>query len=75
MYRESDLLVIDEGTSALDKETQSRIINSLNVLKNNPTIIMVAHRIEILENFDVIYELKNAQLKRFFPNNYLILNI
>ena len=66
LYRESDLLVIDEGTSALDKETQSRIINSLNILKNNPTIIMVAHRIEILENFDVIYELKNAHLKKIF---------
>lgn len=66
LYRESDLLVIDEGTSALDKETQSSIINSLNILKNKPTIIMVAHRIEILENFDSIYELKNAQLKKIF---------
>lgn len=66
LYRDSDLLVIDEGTSALDQQTQSKIIKSLNDLKSKPTIIMVAHRIEILEDFDAVYELKNNRLKIIF---------
>ena len=63
LYRDSDLLVIDEGTSALDQQTQSKIIKSLNDLKSKPTIIMVAHRIEILEDFDTVYEVNKNRLK------------
>lgn len=64
LYRDSDLLVIDEGTSALDQKTQSYVINQLNMLKNSPAIIMVAHRVEILENYDAIYEVKDGYLTR-----------
>ena len=64
LYRDSDLLVIDEGTSALDRKTQSDVINQLNMLKNRPAIIMVAHRVEILENYDAIYEVKDGYLTR-----------
>jgi ABC-type bacteriocin/lantibiotic exporter with double-glycine peptidase domain len=56
--------VIDEGTSALDRKTQSDVINQLNMLKNRPAIIMVAHRVEILENYDAIYEVKDGYLTR-----------
>ena len=64
LYRNSDLLVIDEGTSALDKETQSNVIDALNNLKNKPAILMIAHRIEILNDYDAIYELKDGSLKK-----------
>ncbi len=64
LYTQSDLLVIDEGTSALDKKTQSNVIDSLNNLDNKPAIIMVAHRIEILDDYDAIYELKDGMLKK-----------
>ena len=65
LYRDSDLLVIDEGTSALDKFTQSEIIKALNNLENKPTIIMIAHRIEILDDFDNIYEVIDGTLKDY----------
>lgn len=64
LYRNSDLLVIDEGTSALDKKTQADVISGLNQLANRPAIIMVAHRIETLENYDAIYELSEGVLKK-----------
>jgi len=63
LYRNTELLVIDEGTSALDKKTQANVINALNELENKPAIIMIAHRIEILENYDVIYHLEDGILK------------
>lgn len=65
LYRDSDLLVIDEGTSALDKFTQSEIIKALNNLENKPAIIMIAHRIEILDDFDNIYEVIDGALKDY----------
>ena len=64
LYRETDLLVIDEGTSALDRQTQESIIKNLNVLVNSPAIIMVAHRIEILDKYDAIYEVKDGSIVR-----------
>ena len=64
LYRETDLLVIDEGTSALDRQTQASIIKNLNALVNSPAIIMVAHRIEILDKYDAIYEVKDGSLVR-----------
>jgi ATP-binding cassette, subfamily B, bacterial PglK len=64
LYRNSDLLVIDEGTSALDKKTQADVISGLNQLANRPAIIMVAHRIETLDNYDAIYELSEGALKK-----------
>ena len=64
LYRNTELLVIDEGTSALDKKTQANVINALNKLENKPAIIMIAHRIEILENYDVIYHLEDGILKK-----------
>ncbi len=64
LYRNSDLLVIDEGTSALDKKTQSNVIDALNNLENKPAILMIAHRIEILNDYDAIYELKDGSLKK-----------
>ena len=64
LYRNTELLVIDEGTSALDKKTQANVINALNELENKPAIIMIAHRIEILENYDAIYHLEDGILKK-----------
>lgn len=62
LYRETDLLVIDEGTSALDRQTQADVLEQLNSLENRPAIIMVAHRIEILADYDAIYEVKDRSL-------------
>ena len=64
LYREADLLVFDEGTSALDSTTQKRVIHALNELPNSPTILMVAHRVEILENYDFILRVEGGRVFR-----------
>ena len=62
LYRDSDLLVIDEGTSALDACTQAEIVQNLNMIDSRPAIIMIAHRTEILAGYDAIYEVRDRSV-------------
>lgn len=50
IYRESELIILDEATSALDVETEKSIVQSLNKLPKELTIIIVAHRLSTLRN-------------------------
>ena len=62
LYKSANVIVFDEATSALDNETESAVIEAINSLDNNMTIIMVAHRISTLKECDLIYRLKNGKI-------------
>jgi ABC-type transport system involved in cytochrome bd biosynthesis fused ATPase/permease subunit len=55
IYRDSDLIVLDEPTSAIDNLNELRIIDYL--LKLDKSIIMVTHNIEIAKRFNKVYEI------------------
>jgi ABC-type transport system involved in cytochrome bd biosynthesis fused ATPase/permease subunit len=55
IYRDSDLIVLDEPTSAIDNLNELRIIDYL--LKLDKSIIMVTHKIEIAKRFNKVYEI------------------
>jgi ATP-binding cassette subfamily B protein len=63
LYKDSEILILDEATSQLDKYTESRILNSIKNLKNIKTIIMIAHRENTFENCDYVYSLENNSLQ------------
>ena len=62
MYRESEILVLDEFTSALDEKTEKKIIE--NIFKLKKTIIISSHRVSTLKYCDHIYEVSNNQLNK-----------
>ena len=62
LYKKAKVIVFDEATSALDGETEGDVMNSIDLLGSELTILMVAHRITTLKNCDYIYELKNGEL-------------
>ena len=64
LYRKSEFLVLDESTSSLDYETESKILEVINNLNPNLTIIIVAHRLNTLENCNRIFKISNGHLKR-----------
>lgn len=65
LYKNSEILLFDEITSALDHETEDAITQSIaNLGKLNKTVIIVAHRITTLKYCDRIYELKNGKIIR-----------
>jgi ABC-type bacteriocin/lantibiotic exporter with double-glycine peptidase domain len=48
LYNQPEILILDEGTSALDTETENYIMESVAHLKGKLTIILVAHRYSTL---------------------------
>jgi ABC-type multidrug transport system fused ATPase/permease subunit len=66
LINRSQLLLLDEVTSALDNETSSLITNQLLEL-NNTTRIMITHRLdeEVLNKFDQIIVMKNGKIVEF----------
>ena len=57
LYKKADILVLDEATNALDQKTEYRILKSLMSLDKKLTIIMVTHRLSILNFFDKVIKL------------------
>lgn len=62
LYLNPDILILDEATSSLDIKTESEILNVLDNLKNDKTIIAIAHRINTLKNCKKIILIKNSTL-------------
>ena len=54
LYYEPKILILDEATSALDAITEKLIMNSLDNLEYKKTIILITHRLSIIENCDLI---------------------
>jgi ATP-binding cassette subfamily B protein len=55
-------LVFDEATSALDSNTELAVMEAIENLDSDLTIVIIAHRITTLGNCDVIVELENGKI-------------
>jgi len=62
LLKKFELLVIDEGTSALDIKNENDIIKNITCLNKTSTIIFVSHKKNLSKYFDLVYELKNNKL-------------
>ena len=63
LYHNPRLLVLDEATSALDNQTEQAVMDAVNNLSKNITIILIAHRLSTVKICDEIYLLNNGELK------------
>ncbi|MBZ7929321.1 ABC transporter ATP-binding protein [Campylobacter sp. RM10532] len=54
LYKNPDLLIFDEATSALDNESEKAIMQTIESLKKERLILMIAHRLSTVENADKI---------------------
>ena len=57
LYKQSNVLIFDEATSALDNETEQAVIESIEELGRDLTILIIAHRLTTLKVCDVIVKL------------------
>ncbi|MEM6963220.1 MAG: ABC transporter ATP-binding protein [Bacteroidota bacterium] len=62
LYFNPEVLVLDEATSALDSITEQEVINSLKLLPQNITTILIAHRLSTVRHADQIYILKEGKI-------------
>ena len=63
LYVKPKLLIIDEGTSALDGLTEQYITDSIFAMTNDMTIVLIAHRLSSIKNADVIYYMDKGLMK------------
>ena len=62
LYNNPDVLVLDEATSSLDTETEHGVMQAVQALRGDKTVIIVAHRLSTVEYCDRLYRLENAQI-------------
>jgi ABC-type multidrug transport system fused ATPase/permease subunit len=62
LYHNPQILILDEATSALDNQTEQAVMEAVNNLSKNVTIILIAHRLNTVKNCDIIYKLDKGRL-------------
>lgn len=62
LYSNPEILIFDEATSALDNSTEIEVMKSIDGLKGQKTLILVAHRISTLKNCDKIFTLDKGKI-------------
>jgi len=62
MMKKSSIILLDEATSSLDSETESKIQDALNILTKNKTTIVIAHRLSTILNSNSIYVIDKGKI-------------
>ena len=63
LYNEPKLLILDEATSALDNITEQMIMNSINNISSDITIIIIAHRLTTVRECEKIFLLNKGEIE------------
>ena len=63
VYQNPDILIMDEATSNLDKETEGYLQNAIKKFHNKKTIIIIAHKLNTIKDCDIIYVIDKGQVK------------
>lgn len=72
ILKDTPIILFDEVTSALDKESKKNIEETINKISKNKTVIVIAHTLDSIENFDNIVCLKDGGIVEEGSHNDLI---
>jgi ATP-binding cassette, subfamily B, bacterial PglK len=64
LYNNPNVLILDEATSALDNQTEQAVMDAINNLGKNITIILIAHRLSTVKKCDKVFLLEGGKLKK-----------
>lgn len=64
LYRGADVIVLDEATSALDEATEQSVVDGINALGPDVTLLIVAHRLSSLRGCDELIKLERGAVLR-----------
>lgn len=58
LYNDPKILILDEATSALDTDTENALMEAIDKMHGNRTLIIIAHRLTTIKNCDRIYRVE-----------------
>jgi len=64
LYNNPSILIFDEATSALDNDTEKAIMQSVENLHGQKTMVIIAHRLTTIENCDHVFQVKDSNIIR-----------
>ena len=64
LYRNSEILILDEFTNQLDNVTEKKILSIINNLKKKKTIIIVSHKNEPMQLCDTVYKIHDQKIDK-----------
>jgi ATP-binding cassette subfamily B protein len=64
LYKQANVIIFDEATSALDNETEQAVMQAIENLSQDLTLLIIAHRLTTLRNCNQIIELGDGGIKR-----------
>ena len=74
MLKKSQIILLDEATSSLDAETESKIQEAINFLTKNRTTIVIAHRLSTILSSDKIYVIDSGKVAGEGTHEELLIN-
>ena len=73
LYKKADVIIFDEATSALDNETEQAVMEAIESLSKELTLLIIAHRLTTLKNCTEIVELGNGKIMRIGSYKEIVL--
>jgi len=64
MYKKSDIIIFDEATSSLDNNTENKLLNEIEHLKDKYTIVTITHKSNVAKRSSKIYEIRENRLSK-----------
>ena len=62
LYKQASVLVFDEATSALDNATERSVMDAIDALNRDLTMVLIAHRLSTVQSCDIIIELEQGRV-------------
>ena len=62
MLKKSSIILLDEATSSLDSDTETKIQEAIKLLTNNKTTLVIAHRLSTIKNSKKIYVIDDGKI-------------
>jgi ATP-binding cassette subfamily C protein len=63
LYHDPEVLIVDEATANLDRETEAAVVETLARLRGEKTIIVIAHRFGVVRDCDCVYVMKDGRVQ------------
>lgn len=64
LYKHAGVIIFDESTSALDSETEQAVMQAIEALSSDLTVLIIAHRLSTLKNCTQIVEIGNGVIQQ-----------